>query len=143
AHRRPHKHEVGTRLRRLAHPTALFGAALPRHFLSFAPRFGQADRDRLFAALHSAAASALAALERAAFAAVHRAFHVLGSGAGIFACHVVPQGCPRTHEEKRTKLELCSAFAGDDEEDIQLANALRASLAESMASRMTRASAAI
>src|SRR5688572_18126877 len=55
----------------------LLGAAflLPRHLRAFLARFGQADRDRLLAALHLLARAS--ALQRAPFALVHRAFHFL------------------------------------------------------------------
>src|SRR5262249_15573156 len=61
------------------------GALLRRDLLAFAARFRQADRDRLFAALHGLAAPP--ALERAALALVHRSLHVLGSALRRLACH--------------------------------------------------------
>src|SRR5207253_398395 len=53
---------------------ALRRRRLPRHLGAGLARLGQADRDRLLAALHRLAGAA--ALQRAVLALVHRAFHL-------------------------------------------------------------------
>src|ERR1700728_4006661 len=58
---------------------------LLRHFLAFGPCLGQADRDRLFAALYLPARTA--ALQRPRLALLHHAFDVGGGLLGIFSCH--------------------------------------------------------
>src|SRR4029079_17562937 len=60
-------------------------AFLGGDLLAFAARFRQADRDRLFPALHGLAAAPT--FERAAPALVHRSLHVLGSALRCLACH--------------------------------------------------------
>src|SRR5262249_22747492 len=64
-------------------------AALLRHLLALLAGLRQPDRDRLLAALHPAAVACLAAPERAAFAPLHGAPHVLRCRAGISAGHDV------------------------------------------------------
>src|SRR5947207_4428810 len=58
-------------------------SGLARDLLALLARLGEADGDRLLAALHRAAASALAAFELALFAALHDAFDVLAGAARI------------------------------------------------------------
>src|ERR1700680_836673 len=63
-------------------------------------RFGEADRNGLLAAFHSAALAAFARFQSAAFLAVHRAFYTLagrlailtasGFSAAAFRSHVIP-----------------------------------------------------
>src|SRR5688572_2951945 len=79
-----------TRAGRLLPLAGAFAGALParaflRNLLALAARLGEADRDRLFAALHFFLAAA--ASQRALLALAHRAFDVLGSAFGILACH--------------------------------------------------------
>src|SRR5262245_29815605 len=62
------------------------GAFVRSDLLAFAARFRQADRDRLFPALHGLAAAT--ALEGAPLALVHRPLHVLGSALRRLACHL-------------------------------------------------------
>src|SRR5215216_2648832 len=64
---------------------ALLATFLLRDFLPLFTRFGQADRDRLLAALHFLAAPP--ALERPLFAFAHRAFDFLRSTFRVFARH--------------------------------------------------------
>src|SRR3954469_6429380 len=66
---------------------ALFAALFLRHLLARPARFGKSDRDRLLAALDLLAGTA--ALQRALFAFLHRAFDFLGRAFGIFPCHKV------------------------------------------------------
>src|SRR5579871_617931 len=64
---------------------ALLGRFARRHFLALAPRFRQADRDRLFAAFDLS--SRATALQCTAFALFHRAADLGGCLPGISACH--------------------------------------------------------
>src|SRR5579872_6145412 len=59
--------------------------ALLRHLGALLPRLGQPDRDRLLAALHLAAVTRLAALQRSLLAAVHRALHALRCAFAVLA----------------------------------------------------------
>src|SRR5439155_10652720 len=63
------------------------------HALARPARLGQADRDRLPAALHLAAFAAPAALERAALVLAHLALHILRSAACVFPRHENPPAC--------------------------------------------------
>src|SRR5690348_6402917 len=60
-------------------------ALLLRHLLAFLTRLGQADRNRLLAALDSAAPAASAASRGAAFITMHLALHIASRTAGISA----------------------------------------------------------
>src|SRR5207237_3715469 len=65
-------------------------SALARDFRSFLPCFGETDRDRLFAARDPSALAAATALQRAAFAAPHRALDALAGLPSISWHHVLP-----------------------------------------------------
>src|SRR3954468_12413893 len=62
----------------------LLRALLPRDLRALLPRLGQADRDRLLAALHLAAFSALTRAECALLPALHRALDPLARGLPVF-----------------------------------------------------------
>src|SRR5262249_24313139 len=57
----------------------------PRDLLAFLAHLGEADGDRLLAALYLAAAPTPAALGGAALVAAHFAFHLFARAAGIFS----------------------------------------------------------
>src|SRR5919206_4276369 len=67
-----------------------FGGFLLRDFFPFAARLGQADGNRLLAALDLL--SAPAAPERSFLALAHCALDILGSTFRVFACHGSPFG---------------------------------------------------
>src|ERR1700741_795512 len=86
-------------------PAFALGSLLLRHFGAALARFGQADRDRLLAALDLLAGAAAA--QRAGLALLHRAAHLLRRAFPIFSLlrlpgHVVlpaRRGCASTRLE--------------------------------------------
>src|SRR6185312_8645079 len=83
---------------------------LPRHALTFLARLRQADGDRLLAALHLAAAAALAAFGRAAFVAAHFLLDVAPRPGGVFALSLLRHGVLLTM--RRTPLGRAASNIG-------------------------------
>src|SRR4051812_41263033 len=89
---------LARRLRRLLRGCSR--ALLRRHLLAFAARLGQADGDRLFAALDLAARAA--ALQRPGLALLHRAPDFGRRALGVFACCSCHEdGLPVTSQQSR------------------------------------------